>query len=422
MSSVTPSFKRTKFACYAAYFTMSSIFSLPPLLFVIFRETYGISYTLLGTLVLTNFCTQLAVDLIFTLFSKHFNVKAVVRIMPLITTAGLAIYALFPLFFPKLAYGGLLIGTVIFSVSAGLSEVLLSPVIAAIPSDNPQRDMSLLHSLYAFGVFTVVVVSTLFLKLAGGENWYWLTLFWAALPAVAAILFMVSPMPAMETSSGGEGVKGTGRRTLGMALCVACIFFGSCAENAMSNWISSFMENALKVDKALGDILGVAMFAILLGLARLGYGKFGKRIMPMLLIGMGGAAVCYLVAGLVTHTVVVFIACILSGLFVGMLWPGALIMMEEKLPGVGVAAYALMAAGGDLGASVAPQLMGIVVDGVKAAPWAEALGKQFSLTAEQVGMKAGMLVTALFPLMGVAVILIITVYFKKQKNHSDSVA
>ena len=45
MSSVTPNFKRTKFACYAAYFTMSSIFSLPPLLFVIFRETYGISYT-----------------------------------------------------------------------------------------------------------------------------------------------------------------------------------------------------------------------------------------------------------------------------------------------------------------------------------------------------------------------------------------
>ena len=63
MSSATPNFKRTKFACYAAYFTMSSIFSLPPLLFVIFRETYGISYTLLGTLVLTNFCTQLAVDL-----------------------------------------------------------------------------------------------------------------------------------------------------------------------------------------------------------------------------------------------------------------------------------------------------------------------------------------------------------------------
>ena len=163
----SPNFKRTKTACYAAYFTMSSIFSLPPLLFVTLRETYGISYTLLGTLVLTNFCTQLAVDLIFTLFSKYFNVRKVVRVMPLITSLGLFIYAVFPMLFPNIAYVGLLLGTVIFSVSAGLSEVLLSPVIAAIPSETPQRDMSLLHSLYAFGVFTVVVVSTLFLKIFG---------------------------------------------------------------------------------------------------------------------------------------------------------------------------------------------------------------------------------------------------------------
>ena len=147
-------YRRTKFACYASYFTMSSIFSLPPLLFVTLRQMYGISYTLLGTLVLTNFCTQLAVDLVFTMFSKHFNVKKIVRIMPLITSFGLAIYALVPTLFPNIAYLGLLIGTVIFSVSAGLSEVLLSPTIAAIPSDNPQRDMSMLHSLYAFGVFT----------------------------------------------------------------------------------------------------------------------------------------------------------------------------------------------------------------------------------------------------------------------------
>lgn len=164
---MTLSYRRTKLACYSAYFTMSSIFSLPPLLFVTFREMYGVSYTLLGTLVLINFCTQLIVDLIFTLFSKYFNISLTIRIMPCLTSAGLAIYALIPTFFPEYAYPGLAAGTVLFSVSAGLSEVLLSPTIAAIPSENPQRDMSMLHSLYAFGVFTVVIVSTLFLKVSG---------------------------------------------------------------------------------------------------------------------------------------------------------------------------------------------------------------------------------------------------------------
>ena len=135
---------------------MSSIFCVPPLLFVTFRELYGISYTLLGTLVLVNFLTQLSVDLIFTAFSKHFNTKRIVRVMPMITSLGLFVYALIPMLFSDIAYAGLIAGTVIFSVAAGLSEVLLSPVIAAIPSDNPQRDMSLLHSLYAFGTFTMI--------------------------------------------------------------------------------------------------------------------------------------------------------------------------------------------------------------------------------------------------------------------------
>ena len=408
-------FKRTKLACYTAYFTMSSIFSLPPLLFAALQDMYGISYTLLGTLVLTNFCTQLLVDLVFTVFSKHFNVKKVVRVMPVITSAGLLIYAAVPTLLPQYAYAGLLIGTVLFSVSAGLSEVLLSPVIAAIPSDNPQKDMSLLHSLYAFGVFTVVVVSTLFLRIFGTANWMYLTVFWALLPLIATVMFMLSPMPDMDVS-GGEGTKGTGKRTLALAICVGSIFFGSCAENAMSNWVSTYMENALQIDKTLGDILGMAMFAILLGLARISYAKYGKKITGVLLIGMIGAAVCYLVAGLTTNVIAAFIACILTGLFTAMLWPGTLIMMEENLPGLGVAAYALMAASGDLGASIAPQLLGIVVDKVAASSFAAELGARLSLETEQIGLKAGMLVTAIFPVIGTAIIIFAIHYFKKQKK------
>ena len=412
---VSKNYKRTKLACYSAYFTMSSIFSLPPLLFATLQDMYGISYTLLGTLVLTNFCTQLTVDLIFTFLTKYFNVKKVVRVMPLITSAGLLIYALSPVIFPENVYAGLLIGTVLFSVSAGLSEVLLSPVIAAIPSDNPQKDMSLLHSLYAFGVFTVVVISTLFLRLFGAVNWMYLTVFWAVLPVAASILFMISPMPDMDVSSDSQSTKGTKRRTLALAICTGSIFFGSCAENAMSNWVSTYMENALQINKTLGDILGMAMFAILLGVARISYAKFGKNIMKVLLGGMIGATACYLIAGLSTSVVFAFGACILTGLFTAMLWPGTLIMMEENITGLGVAAYALMAASGDLGASVAPQLLGIVVDKVAESRFAAELGASLNLATEQIGLKAGMLVTALFPLLGTVLLVFAIRFFKKKK-------
>lgn len=406
-------FKRTKFACYSAYFTMSSVFCFPALLFMTFQEMYGISYTLLGTLVLINFCTQLTVDLIFTFFSKKFNVKLIVRVMPLMTALGLLIYALVPAFLPDFAYLGLVTGTIIFSIAAGFSEVLLSPTIAAIPSKNPQRDMSLLHSLYAFGVFTVAIITTVYIKIFGAKQWVYLALFFAVLPVIAAILFMISPMPNMNGAENVQSIEKTKERAIGTALCVACIFLGSCAENVMSNWVSSYAESALHIDKALGDLLGLAGFAILLGLMRMGYAKFGKNISGVLLIGMIGSAVCYLVASLSLHAVPALIACMLTGLFTAMLWPGTLILMEEKIPSPSVGAYALMAAGGDFGAALAPQLMGAVVDGVKGTDFALQLGAKLKLSPEQIGMKAGMLVTSIFPILGMIVVLVIMGYFKK---------
>lgn len=397
----TPNYKRTKLACYCAYFTMSSIFCLPPLLFVTFHEMYGISWTLLGTLVLVNFCTQFATDMMLSLLAKRFNVQKILGVTPLVTSLGLAVYALFPMLFPEHAYAGLLVGTVIFSVAAGLSEVLLSPTIAAIPSDDPQRDMSTLHSLYAFGIFSVAVISTLFIRFIGADKWGYLALFFAALPIVASVLFMLSPMPETNSESTTESTSGSKkRRAVSIALCFACIFFGSCSENAMSNWISGYMESALGIDKTIGDIFGLAMFAVLLGITRICYAKWGRGICRVLLIGMIGAAVCYIIVGTSSSIIASFIACIMTGIFTSMLWPGTLIMMDENVRGAGVAAYALMAAGGDLGASVAPQLLGVIADASD--------------------MQTGMLICSLFPIAGAIVVAVLMRRFSSDRKREEA--
>ncbi|MBP3938108.1 MAG: MFS transporter [Clostridia bacterium] len=415
MSETVKNYTRTKRACFYTYLAMSSVFSLPPMLFVTFRETYGISYTLLGTLVLINFCTQLIIDLIFTFFSKYFNIKLTIRLMPLLTSLGLTVYALVPTFFPDFAYAGFVLGTVIFSVAAGLCEVLLSPLVAALPSENPEKDMSMLHSLYAYGVVTVVLVSTLFLKFFGTQNWMYLTLFWAALPVASFVLFSTSPMPDMnlsESESSGKKKKRLGS----MWLCVLCIFFGSAAENAMTNWISGYVENALGISKVTGDILGMALFAVCLGVGRTAYAKKGKDITSVLIGGMAGALLCYLIAGLSPHPTAAMVACVLTGLYTSMLWPGTLILMEEYFPTPGVAAYALMAAGGDFGGSIAPQMLGAVVDAVSQSSWAASFAPTVSVTTEQLGMKVGMLTASIFPLLGLVVLAVIVKKFKKPNN------
>ncbi len=394
--------KRTRFSCYFAYLAMSSVFVLPPMLFNTFHDVFGISYTLLGTLVLINFCSQLIIDLIFTFFSKHFNIALTVRIMPLLTFAGLTIYALLPTFFPDYAFFGLAAGTVVFSIAAGLCEVLISPLVAAAPSSSPEKDMSVLHSLYGWGVVSVTVISTIFFKLFGTGNWIFLTLGLAVLPLIASFIFCISPIPETKQES-VKSAKTSDTKVL--ALCAACIFLGSAAENTMTNWISSYMESALGLSKTIGDILGLAVFALLLAATRSVYAKFTPSISKTLIVSMIGAAICYVITGISSNVIISFSACILIGIFTSMLWPGTLILMEERIKAPGVAAFALMAAAGDFGASVAPQLLGIVVDNTSASDFALKISNSSALTPDEIGFKIGMLIAAVFPIVGVLVVL-----------------
>lgn len=405
-------YKLAKNACYLSGVTMSISANLSPLLFLTFRDMYHLSYTLLGFLVVINFLAQWLVDLVFTFFTRFFNIHKTVKATPLIVWIGLLMYAVLPRVFPDMAFLWIVTGTVIFSIASGLSEVLLSPVIAAIPSENPEREMSKLHSTYAWGVVGVVVVSTLFLAAFGSENWMYLALLWSIIPFAAFLMFLRSELPAMDNFGGTQ--KGTRIFNKGTILCLLCIFFGGAAECTMSQWASGFIENAIGIPKVYGDVIGVALFAALLGLGRTLYSRYGKKIVHILLYGMLGACVCYLVAGLSLNPVVGVAACALTGMFTSMLWPGTLIYVEENFENVGVAVYAMMAAGGDMGASLAPQLLGIISDSFKTTEFALRISGMLHISAEQVSMRAGLLVAGVFPAAGVLCVLCMKKHFKKQ--------
>ena len=412
---MNPKIRRLKYACYSTNVTMSVVGNLSPVLFLTFRSLYGISYSLLGLLVLTNFVTQLTVDLIFSFFSHRFNIAKTVKTIPLIAVLGFLIYALFPFWFPDRVYLGLVIGTVVFSAASGLAEVLISPVIAAIPSDDPDREMSKLHSVYAWGVVFVIVVSTVFLLLAGNQNWQWLALGFMLIPLLSAVLFLGSEIPPMETPERASGALKL-LRNRGVWLCVLAIFLGGAAECTMAQWSSGYLEQALGIPKLWGDLFGVALFSVMLGLGRSLYAKIGKNIGKVLTLGGLGAAVCYFVAAVSPIPLIGLVACACTGFCVSMLWPGNLVVASNRFPEGGVFIYAMMAAGGDLGASVAPQLVGVITDAVMANPAAASLASALSLAPEQMGMKMGMLCGMLFPLVGIFVYL----HIWKKQTHRKS--
>ncbi len=386
----------TKVACFltTASTAIASIFS--PLLFTMFHRVYGISYTLLGFLVVLNFASQLALDLTYSFFSKKLDLKVSMKLTAGVITAGIILYAFAPTLFPENPYLGLALGTVIFSAGGGLAEVLTSPVIAYIPSKNPEKTMSRLHSCYAWGLLFVIVFSSAYIVRFGTENWQTLALILAILPFTAFVLMLLSPIPDMDSQESVTGDGGVMRNKTAI-LYIICIFFAGASEITMCQWGSSYLETAFGIDKTVCDLLGLGAFALMLGTGRTLYAHFGKKIDNALLYGALGTAVCYFVTVFSPLPVLSIAACAMTGFFVAMLWPGSLIAVTDRVPNAGVTLFAFMAVGGDLGATVYPQIVGYITDSVIASPLFEPLAELFAVTPEILGMKLGMLFAFLAP-------------------------
>ena len=403
--------QKVTLGCYFSSLSMSVSANLPPILFLTFRSLYGISYSLLGFLIAVNFVTQLAIDLVFSFFSHKFDIPKVVKAMPVITVSGLFIYAMVPFTFVGCEYVGLLIGTIVFSASSGLAEVLISPTIAQIPSDNPDKQMSALHSVYAWGVVGVVIFSTVYLHFFGAESWQYLVLILSILPLISAILLAFSKIPLMKTPENTFGALKFLKQG-SVWIFVLAIFLGGAAECSMSQWASPYLEKAFGIPKIYGDVFGAALFALFLGLGRSLYARYGKNLHMILVLSAVGATLCYFTSAVSPWPVIGLMACALTGLCTAMLWPGNLVLATNRFPESGVLMYALMASGGDLGASVAPQAIGIVTDKIITNPAFTEKFINLGISAEQLGMKAGMLFAMLFPLVAV---FIYTYMWKKAK-------
>ena len=405
--------KRVKLACYFVNISMAIVCNLSPVLFLTFNSLYNISFTLLGTLVFVGFFTQLLVDIIFSLFSHKFNIPLIVKLIPVLTIIGLLIYAFSPFIFPNNTYIGIVIGTFIFSASSGCAEVLISPVIAAIPSKNPEGDMSKLHSIYAWGVIFVIVISTLFITIFDKSYWWILPLIFCIAPLFSLIMFATSKLPHLETPKKASGAIGYFKNKW-LWICFLAIFLGGAAECTMSQWSSGFLESAFNIPKVWGDIFGVALFALFLGLGRTLYSKFGKNISKVLFLGAIGASACYFIAIFSPFPILGLIACALTGFCVSMMWPGCLIVATDKIPHANVLVFAMMAAGGDLGASLSPQLVGFIADKVKVSELGTRLADFFNLPIDQLGLRVGMVIALMLCLVAVFVYFMILLSYKKK--------
>jgi len=406
-------FKHTLYACFGANLVQAAIVNLSPLLFIALRESFGYSYTQLGALVLINFFTQVLTDLAFSRIVDRYGYRIFIVGGHIAAFLGLVIFAASPLLSPN-PYGIMVAGTVLFSMGGGLMELLLSPIVNAIPSDDKAGAMSLLHSFYAWGQMTVVLLTTAGIFIFGASAWPWLILAWALVPLINGVIFSRVPLEQPFRGDTGDGLRKTLRSSAGLFLaCFVVIAMGGASEISLSQWSSAIMERVAGLPKLAGDTIGMAGFALMLALGRTLNAKYGSRfrLTRMLMIGSLLAAACYVTVALTSSPALALVACALCGIGVSLLWPGTIIIAADAFPRAGTWLFAFLAAAGDIGASAGPQMMGMLAD---AAPNFPALTQlSATLGPENLGLRAGTLVATLFPLIAFAAVVWIA---RKQKK------
>lgn len=354
-------YNKTITACFAAYIVQAIVNNFVPLLFLTFQRSYGIPLSQITLLVTFNFGVQLLVDLLSVGFVDRIGYRASMIIAHVLSAAGLALLTILPEVLPS-PFIGILIAVMVYAVGGGLLEVLVSPVVEACPSDNKEKTMSMLHSFYCWGHVGVVLLSTVFFRVFGIQNWKIMALVWAVVPACNAFVFTKVPIASL-IEEGETGLKM--RELFGMKIFWILLIMMICAgasEQAVSQWASTFAEKGLGISKTLGDLAGPMAFAILMGISRAFYGKYGDRI-DLDRFMAGSSCLCilsYLGVSLLPVPQLSLVACAVCGLSVGIMWPGTFSKASATLPKGGTALFAMLALGGDLGCSGGPTLVGIV--------------------------------------------------------------
>ena len=387
------SHRHTVASCFIGYVVQAIVNIFVPLLFVTFQSQYEIPLSEITVLIAVNFAVQLTVDFSSAFFIDKIGYRAAGLMAHGFAAAGLILLTFLPDLFTN-AFWGLLISVIVYAFGGGLLEVIVSPIVEACPTKNKAQIMGILHSFYCWGSVAVVGLSTLFFSLCGIENWKIMTYIWAAVPVCNLVYFIFVPLAPLSAEGGGAGLKAIFKNKYLWLFLLIMLCAGAC-ELAISQWASLFAEKGLGVSKTVGDLTGPAVFALLMGISRLIYGKLSKRIGIEYLMLFGGllCVAAYLMIALVPDPVAGLVGVGLCGFSVGALWPGAFSAAVNIVKG-GTSLFAFLALAGDTGCILGPAVAGAFGD----------------------DLHTGILVAVVFPALLVAALIPLIVAERRKKK------
>ena len=391
--------KITEIACYVGYVTQAIVLNLAPLFFVIFQNNYGISSARLSLIIFLTFFVQIGIDLLVASIGEKANLRLLAVLAHVTSAAGLIFLAILPMMIDP--FIGIIIAVITYSVGSALLEVMINPLFDRLPQRD-SKGFSFAHSFYCWGQMAVILLSALALKFLG-DQWYIIPLIWSLIPVINAFVLALAPIPEKAASSADSSLTGATKRTFGkfaMLLFVIVMICAGASEQGVAQWASYFAEKGLGTGKLVGDLLGPCTFAFFMAISRTLFGIFGKRIniSKALTVCATSCTLCYLAIAFIPSPMFSLAACAISGFAVSIMWPATLDLASSSFY-CGTAAFSILSVAGDVGCTLGPSVNGVVSDLFLASDSAARISDAVGIPPEQVAIRLGFALDALFPLV-----------------------
>jgi fucose permease len=255
-----------------------------------------------------------------------------------------------------------LLGGALFflGLGAGVLDMVLSPVVAALNPLRRAAAMNWLHSFYCVGAVVTILAGTLVLK--AGFGWRTACLLLLPLPLVLFAAFVPLRFPPLVTESGRVPLRGLLHERWFIA-AMAAIFLGGATELGLAQWLPAYAQLSLGYPAWIGGG-ALLFFSVAMALGRMVIGAAGPRLDPFRVMAWScGASVALILLGaFLPVPAAALAACVVAGFAGSCLWPTMLAVTADRHPDGGASMFGALAALGNAGGILMPWIVGWIAD------------------------------------------------------------
>jgi fucose permease len=345
--------------CCGATMCLAIASNLPPVFLTTFSEAFGgaagLSEEQLGRIAAVVFGGFVAGIAVASPLADRWGAKLFVVLGLVSLVAGLGLLAV------AKSYTTLLVSAYLLGQGAGMLEVVLSPVVAALQPHRRATALNWMHAAYSFGAVGTVLIGSAALHF--GVPWRMATFAIIAVPTVVLIGFaMVGTLPLVHDEGAHEPVRKLLRhRFLWVAL--AMIALGGGTEIGIAQWLPAYAERSLGYSKAAAG-LALAGFSIAMLVGRVVVGHWlatANAVRAMLAFCVGCVALLF-VASFAPAPAIALAACVALGFGVCCFWPTTLSLAGDRYPRGGASMFGMLAGFGNVGCMSVPWIVGVIAE------------------------------------------------------------